>query len=95
MYFSVLLSVLAVVFLGLSKVTQAAYCSGSPQPGERTNENAIFESDLSFLRSAKVAHLSDQAKCIVMIKSCIERKTVRGRPRWSKVSHFARLGLSL
>lgn len=57
MYFSVLLSVLAVVFLGLSKVTQAAYCSGSPQPGERTNENAIFESDLSFLRSAKNAKL--------------------------------------
>lgn len=55
MYISVLLAALALLCCVYQ--THGAYCSGSPQPGERTNEFPIFEDDLKFIRSAKNAKL--------------------------------------
>jgi hypothetical protein len=63
MYFSVLLTSFIICVLAFHQATvgQAAYCGGSPAPGERTNENAIFDSAdagaLNFVRSAKNAKL--------------------------------------
>lgn len=36
---------------------QAAYCNGSPQPGERTSDFPIFDSPLKFVKSVKNAML--------------------------------------
>ena len=47
-----------VIALILSLYTSnAAYCGGSPAPGERVNEYPIFEQDLKFVRSAHNAKL--------------------------------------
>jgi isopenicillin-N N-acyltransferase-like protein len=54
------LSKLAVValFLGQSvHLISGAYCGGAPQPGERTNEFEIVDTELTFIRSVKNAML--------------------------------------
>ena len=47
---------LSTLSLGL-KLANAAYCSGSPDEGERTNEFPIYDEDLRFIRSVKNAML--------------------------------------
>ena len=50
------LVVLSTFALGW-KIAEAAYCSGAPDAGERTNEFPIFEGDMRFVRSVKNAML--------------------------------------
>jgi isopenicillin-N N-acyltransferase like protein len=43
------------LILSANHFANAAYCNGSPDPGERTNENPIFDGDstMTFIRSVK------------------------------------------
>jgi len=49
----------SLVFVLSFSLSYSAYCNGSPDPGERTNEAPIFDGDstLSFIRSVKNAAL--------------------------------------
>lgn len=50
------LVVLSTISLGW-KVTEGAYCNGSPDAGERTNDFPIYDENLRFIRSVKNAML--------------------------------------
>jgi hypothetical protein len=47
---------LSAVIIG-SQVTEAAYCNGSPDAGERTNDFPIYDEDLRYVKSVKNAML--------------------------------------
>jgi isopenicillin-N N-acyltransferase-like protein len=54
-FFGLFVAVTALV-LGLQSA-EAAYCNGSPDPGERTNDYPIFDAKLRHIRSVKNAML--------------------------------------
>ena len=45
------------IFFGTLSVGESAYCSGSPDAGERTNDFPIYDEPLRFVRSVKNAML--------------------------------------
>jgi hypothetical protein len=47
----------AVLLLINTQKSLSAYCNGSPQPGEFTNDNVILDTDLEFVKSIKNAKL--------------------------------------
>ena len=46
-----------IAFIALINTASSAYCNGSPEEGERVNQNPIFEGELEFVRSVKNAKL--------------------------------------
>jgi isopenicillin-N N-acyltransferase-like protein len=46
-----------LVFMAAAAASDAAYCSGSPDPGIRTNDFPIFEGEMKFVRKAENAIL--------------------------------------